>query len=338
MEATSPKKINDHLDQANGDDIEVIVNSGGGDVYSGSEIYTSLKDYKGTVTVKIVGIAASAASVISMAGDNVLISPTAQMMIHNASNISMGDHNNHQSSAEFLRNWDKSITNAYMLKSGMGQEELLALMDKETWFTAQQAKEKGLVDEIMFEDQNQPMLVASLGNTQMIPQQVIDKIRNKLNKDNPSLEDLKNLFKDGLFNQTGPQNKKGEEKPMNLEELKNKHPELYEQIKNEGYQEGVKAENARIKSVEDNALPGFEELVNKAKYKEPINGDQLAGQIIRAQKEQGANYLNNRNKDAEELNNVEGSEAPEGQSEDQEIKDNANIMAKFVNKNRGGVQ
>ncbi|MBO8759618.1 ATP-dependent Clp protease proteolytic subunit, partial [Staphylococcus aureus] len=83
MDATSPKDIADSLPDTN-EDIDVIINSGGGDVYSGSEIYTSLKTYPGKVNIKIVGVAASAASVIAMAGDHIEISPTAQIMIHNA--------------------------------------------------------------------------------------------------------------------------------------------------------------------------------------------------------------------------------------------------------------
>ena len=85
MESTSPKKIQSELDKANGQSIDVDINSGGGSVFAGSEIYTAIKSYKGDVTVRIVGLAASAASVIAMAGKKVMMSPTAQLMIHNVS-------------------------------------------------------------------------------------------------------------------------------------------------------------------------------------------------------------------------------------------------------------
>ncbi|MBJ8192512.1 Clp protease ClpP, partial [Bacillus cereus] len=104
------------------------INSPGGDVYAGSEIYTALKEYSGDVTVKIVGVAASAASVAAMGGKNVLIAPTAQIMIHNVSSGTWGDHRDMQHEAEVLQGWNKSIANAYALKSGMSESELLSMM------------------------------------------------------------------------------------------------------------------------------------------------------------------------------------------------------------------
>jgi ATP-dependent Clp protease protease subunit len=182
IESVSPNMINDQLERANGEDLEVIINSGGGDVFAGSEIYTDLKEYQGNVTTKIVGIAASAASVIAMAGNKTLISPTAQIMVHNVSSVAWGDYRDLQHESDVLKNYNNSIANAYRIKSGMNQEELLELMNKETWYTAQQALEKNLVDEIMFEN-SQPKLVASAGLSQIIPQKVIDKMRNEFSSE-----------------------------------------------------------------------------------------------------------------------------------------------------------
>lgn len=178
IENTTPNDVLNALPTDNSP-VEVVINSGGGDVFSGSEIYTTLKDYPGTVTVKIVGIAASAASVIAMAGDKVLISPTAQIMIHNVSSVAQGDYRAMKHESEVLKNYNKSIANAYMLKTGLSQEELLNLMDKETWLNAQQAKEKGFVDEIMFDEGNR--LVASV-QVGVLPQNVINKMRNMKNE------------------------------------------------------------------------------------------------------------------------------------------------------------
>lgn len=183
IEATSPSSVLDGLESANGEDVEVVINSGGGDVFAGSEIYTELKSYSGNVTTKIVGIAASAASVIAMAGKRVQISPTAQIMIHNVSSRARGDHRDMQHEADVLKNYNKSIASAYILKSGMKEEKLLELMNQETWFNAQQALENKFVDEILFEEQTQ--FVANLGNSPMIPQQVIDTIRNMKDKFSP---------------------------------------------------------------------------------------------------------------------------------------------------------
>lgn len=182
IDNSSPNKVIDALEEANGDDVEVIINSGGGDVFAGSEIYTELKSYQGNVTTKIVGIAASAASVIAMAGKT-LISPTAQLMIHNVSSRAAGDYRNMEHEAEVLKNYNKSIASAYMIKTGMKEDELLDLMNKETWFNAQQAKEKGFVDEVLFEESTQ--VVANMGNSPILPQEVIDKVRNMKETFNP---------------------------------------------------------------------------------------------------------------------------------------------------------
>lgn len=178
MDSTCPKDVDDFISSLNGEDIEVEINSGGGDVYSGSEIYTTLKSYTGDVHTKITGVAASAASVIAMAGKKVSISPTAQIMIHNVSSMVGGDYRDLQHEADVLKNYNKSIANAYRLKTGMSEVELLKMMDEETWFNAQQALEHKLVDEVLFDDQLQ--LVASVGNSLMIPLEVINKMRNTI--------------------------------------------------------------------------------------------------------------------------------------------------------------
>ncbi len=176
IEATSPKTVNETIEKANGEDIEVIINSGGGNVFVGSEIYTALKSYTGNVVVKIVGLAASAASVIAMAGKTVMMSPTAQMMIHTTTTYTSGDYREMEHTAEVLKNTDNTIANAYRLKSGKTQDELLEMMSHETWMTAEKAKELNLIDEIMFEEELQ--LAASANYMGLLPPEVINKIRN----------------------------------------------------------------------------------------------------------------------------------------------------------------
>lgn len=178
IEATSPSKVFQAMQEANGEDLEVIVNSGGGDVFSGSEIYTSLKEYPADVIVKIVGVAASAASVIAMSGKKIAMSPTAQLMIHNASTITEGDKREHRHSADFLQTIDSTIANAYRLKTGLSQSELLTLMNRETWMNAQDALKNRFIDEIMFDGDDQLRAVASVA-AEMIPQKVIEKLRNE---------------------------------------------------------------------------------------------------------------------------------------------------------------
>ncbi|EAG6554635.1 Clp protease ClpP [Listeria monocytogenes] len=175
MDSVSPNDISEALKDTV-EPVEVVINSGGGDVYAGSEIYSTLKEYAGDVTVKIVGLAASAASVIAMAGNTVKIAPTAQLMIHNVSSMGSGDFRDFQHQSGVLENYNKSIASAYMLKSGKEESEVLEFMNNETWFTAEQAKGHGFVDEIMFAEKA-PKLAASITST-MLPESVINKIRN----------------------------------------------------------------------------------------------------------------------------------------------------------------
>jgi len=181
IEHTSPANVNKALEDAKGEDLEVMFNSGGGDVFAGSEIYTSLKDYKGKSVGKIVGIAASAASVAAMGVKILQISPTAQIMIHNSAMQTSGDNRDLTQDASVLKGIDSSIANAYVLKTGLPQDEVLQLMANETWLTAQQAKEKGFADSIMFEKENK--FAASVGNG-LLPQNIIDKIRNEFTEKN----------------------------------------------------------------------------------------------------------------------------------------------------------
>lgn len=334
MEATSPKKISAQLEKANNKDIEVEINSGGGSVFDASEIYTALKDYTGNVTVKIVGIAASAASVIAMAGNKIMMSPTAQMMIHNASTRASGDYRDMDQASNLLKNVNQTVANAYSIKSGKSYEELLSMMDDETWLTAKQAVEHNLIDEVMFQDDAE-FVASTQDEGGLLPKQVIDKIRNEFRSkglgDNQATNEIQNPL-------TEPQNQNEQEEGiMNLEELKANHPDLYEQVKNEGYEDGMKAENERIKSIEDSALPGYETLVNKAKFETKVSAAQLAMDIIKAQKEQGANYLQNRNQDAQELNGVEGSAAPENNkgNSQEEMDKEAEEIANAMNSKRG---
>lgn len=178
MDATSPADVISAIEAANGEPIEVEINSPGGDVFSGSEIYAALMGYAGGVTTKVVGVAASAASIIAMAGNPAMVSPTAEIMIHNVSMYAGGDYRNHEHAAQMLRDYNDTIANAYMLKSGMGKEKILELMNQETWLTPQQALEMGLVDEIMF-NATPARFAASIGG--MLPQEVITKVRNALN-------------------------------------------------------------------------------------------------------------------------------------------------------------
>lgn len=149
IDATCPNDVKSIMEAAQEQEpIEVLVNSGGGSVMAGQEIYTTLKG-SDRVTIKIQSLAGSAASMVAMAGKS-QISPVAMIMIHNVSmHGASGDYHDMQKNAEILKQMNSAIANAYTEKTGMGQEEILKLMDRETWLTANQCLEYGFVDEIM---------------------------------------------------------------------------------------------------------------------------------------------------------------------------------------------
>ena len=146
----TPKAFREELN-ADAGDITVWINSPGGNVFAAAEIYTMLRDYPGSVTVKIDAIAASAASVIAMAGNKVLMSPVAMLMIHDPSTIAMGNTKDMEKAIATLNEVKESIINAYAAKSGLSHNRISKLMENETWMNAKKAVELGFADEILFE-------------------------------------------------------------------------------------------------------------------------------------------------------------------------------------------
>ena len=145
----TPQLFSDELTAGSGD-VTVWINSPGGDCVAAAQIYNMLKEYKGNVTVKIDGIAASAASVIAMAGSTVLMSPVSMLMIHNPMTVAMGNVDEMQKAIEMLDSVKDSIINAYELKTGMSRAKISHLMDAETWMDAYKAVELGFADDILF--------------------------------------------------------------------------------------------------------------------------------------------------------------------------------------------
>ena len=144
----TPQLFKDELNSGSGD-ITVWINSPGGDCVAAAQIYNMLMDYKGNVTVKIDGIAASAASVIAMAGSKVLVSPVSMLMIHNPATIAFGDTAEMEKTIDMLNQVKESIINAYEIKTGMSRAKISHLMDAETWMDAHKAIELGFADEMM---------------------------------------------------------------------------------------------------------------------------------------------------------------------------------------------
>jgi ATP-dependent Clp protease protease subunit len=175
----TPMMFKDELLAGTGD-ITVWINSPGGDVFAAAQIYNMLMDYTGKVTVKIDGLAASAASVIAMAGGDVYMSPVSMIMIHNPSTIAIGDSEEMLRAKALLDEVKESIINAYELKTGLSRTKLSHLMDAESWMNANKAIELGFADKIMFMESETPDLTDSLIFSRMaVTNSLISKLPKK---------------------------------------------------------------------------------------------------------------------------------------------------------------
>lgn len=179
----TPALFKEELLSSSGD-ITVWINSPGGDCVAAAQIYNMLMDYKGNVTVKIDGIAASAASVIAMAGTKIMVSPVSMLMIHNPATMAFGDSAEMQKAIAMLEEVKESIINAYEIKTGLSRAKLSHLMDAETWMNANMAIELGFADEIMKRDTQdeadiaQPAASASFSRA-AVTNSLIEKLATK---------------------------------------------------------------------------------------------------------------------------------------------------------------
>ncbi len=186
----TPKQFKAELMSGSGD-ITVFINSVGGDVIAAAQIYNMLMEYKGNVTVKIDGIAASAASVVAMAGTQILMSPVSSMMIHNPMTGAFGDTDDMQKAISMLSEVKESIINAYEIKTGLSRAKISRLMDEESWMNAKKAVELGFADDILYTDNNSEYEISDglIFGRALIAKAIINKISKKESK--TTLESLK---------------------------------------------------------------------------------------------------------------------------------------------------
>lgn len=187
----TPKMFKEELQDGEGD-ITVWINSPGGDVFAAAQIYNMLMDYKGNVTVKIDGLAASAASVIAMAGTEVQMSPVAMMMIHNPATIAIGDSSEMKKAIDMLDEVKESIMNAYEIKTGLSRSRISHLMDAESWFNARKAVELGFADKLLFskeelegEEEKELEMEAVMFSRKAVTNSLISKLISKPEKKTP---------------------------------------------------------------------------------------------------------------------------------------------------------
>ncbi|MFC9540820.1 head maturation protease, ClpP-related [Lysinibacillus sp. NPDC056959] len=196
IENTAPKDIFSQLPKKDSEPIEIHISSGGGDAYAGFLIYTKLKDYKGKKTVKILNIAASAASIIAMVGDEVLISPVGQLMIHNAWTTQTGNQHVMREVADQLEQLAESLINAYELRTNQPREQIQKWLDAETYFSAHKAVEYGFADEVMYSEsrtQNK-VIAACIGVNGLLSASVIDEYLQKKNEPEPVVKNKQKRF------------------------------------------------------------------------------------------------------------------------------------------------
>ena len=175
----TPALFKSELEQGDGD-IVVWINSPGGDCVAAAQIYNMLMDYKGAVTVKVDGLAASAASVIAMAGTKVLMSPVSMMMIHNPITIAMGDAEEMEKAIDMLAEMKESIMNAYEIKTGLSRARISHLMDAETWMNANKAMELGFIDGILSREEQADAPVQPDVSEMSSETAVMNRLMNKL--------------------------------------------------------------------------------------------------------------------------------------------------------------
>lgn len=306
------------------DTINIRINSNGGSVFAAHAIANYLKSKNITKNAYIDGIAASAATIIAMAADNIYMPSTAMMMIHDPSIVLWGgyDAEDFAEMIEVLNKIKESIINAYVLKTDLDREEISTLMSNETWLTGTEAVEKGFAD-FLTDEEDIDLEFQETQNSKFL---VVNKIKF----------DMKNFNNISKFNNLAIKkpnkiiDNKEDNKTMTLEVIKNQHPELFNQIKNLGAEE----ERNRIKEIENVSLPGFEDLVNKAKYETIQDAGQLSIEILKNQKKIGIETFKNLVDDAEELDDIPASGNLD-ETDEEKIQNNANQLAKFFKNKKG---
>ncbi|MDR1516129.1 MAG: ATP-dependent Clp protease proteolytic subunit [Synergistaceae bacterium] len=284
--------------------IHVHINSYGGDVSAGSAIYSLLKQHQARVTVRVDGFALSAASVIAMAGDVVIMPGNAMMMIHNPAIRTYGDAAALRKNAETLDKVRNSMTAVYCEKTGLSREEIIAMLDAETWFTANEAVGKGFADV-----EEAPLLAVACAGNGMVAmngrefdlskgfRNIPQSLRKIMESEDKNLTVKNNA-------QTVPAPIETAPAPMNTPQVTasaqnaQNTPLDVEAIRAEARQEGIAAERKRQREIDDLAIPGMEAVIAKAKYETGDAPEAVALAIVKAQKQAGQTAFSERREDA----------------------------------------
>lgn len=335
----SPKKMENELKSANGDEVVFMINSGGGSVFDGYDIFNAIKEYRGKTTAKIVGLAASAASFIAMGADKVQACALSQMMIHRAANANQGNAPSHHANGNFLEGVDNTIVKAYTMRNGKTDEEMIKLMDETTWLTPTQALENGIVDEIVNDTVEKPLIInAYEENKQVLMSKLfkidsMDELKMLLNKQimlgqevtNSATLDIKNIQMEG----------EKMEKPSNKEELVAQYPDLCKQIANDAATEATNQERVRVKDVLSLQKAGINNLVKQG-LEDGLTKGEVACNILAAQEKLTTETAEAIQEDIQNsnVNNVPSANTPVNQEAEEE-KTALDSIKNFMNKMGG---
>lgn len=328
-DATCPNDIISVLNEVNGtDDIIIDMNSPGGSVIPAHEIFTAIASYNGNIEIHVVGMSGSAASEILMACKS-MISPVAQIMIHNCSTDASGDYRDMDSTSQMLQTINQGIRNAYKQKTGLDDDVLKELMDKTTWMSAQDALKYGFVDGIMtFNKGEDPASTV----TNLLDNDPMEQITSRYLSSN-DISKLQSIIKQSDVKNFNTGNAKPAEqlippadtqacildnnqnipteggKTVKLEDLLKEHPEVQDEINQlqvTARQDGITEERSRIQAIDKIAPSVSGDLVEKAKYTEPMDAAALALKVLADTQASGKKYMDAALNDSGEsgVNNV----------------------------------
>lgn len=348
--ATTPNAFKEELFQNKGKNITVWIDSFGGDFFAGVGIYNALMEFKksgGKVTVKIDTKAMSAATMPAMAGDEVLIAPGGIMMIHNPWTIAQGEAKDMENAAEYLNEVKEAIINIYQLRTGKSRKKLSEMMDNETFMSARTAIQEGFADKMLYSDSSLDSATEPIENTFMfsrlaIQNSMVNSMKKfieiaKSHSQPPAPEPLQAV-------NNKKTSKEGDE-PMfkDVNELRNACPDLVKQIEDAAREEGRKEERARIQEIEQIANTIKPELVNRAKFEQPMDAKTLAFEAMKQNAMLGQQFMQNLNADNNDsnVNAIQGQNADAGDGDGNKpktVKDRFKNIAANIDAKRRGVK
>ncbi|MCZ8520135.1 MULTISPECIES: head maturation protease, ClpP-related [Paenibacillus] len=329
-EVTPKQFANDLAGLGEVSEINVHINSKGGDVFAGLTIYQMLKQHAAKVTVHVDGLAASIASIIAMAGDRIVMPKGAMMMIHNPwTSVWGADANGLRNTANVLDKIRDSLVEVYSARTGKTSEELIALMDAETWMTSSEAVSLGFATE---HEQSTPISAMMHGGLAVFNGIGFDLSGFARPPRLPEAPEQPVAAYAPVPAATQLQNKGGDQPVLTVESLKNQYPDIFNAV----LKQGAEQERTRMQALDDLAGPGRQALLNKAKYETMASAADTAMEIVKAEGQKMTQMMKKMKNDADEsgIQDVE-SEAPDKKSGD-EAEETAQALAGIMNKRGGG--